>query len=296
MLMGMNYAYLKYIEDLIESEGRPQEVLFLGRQSCKDFSKRASKLIRRNYKAVNKEVPDRRSNYYTDTFMLDCGWTTKTDTLDLSDYEGANLLYDLNERIHLGSTYDLIIDGGTLEHVFNVPIALENISSFLKVGGRVIHFVPANGYMGHGFYQFSPEFFASVYSEENGFPSSKIFLYNWKKKRKLYRVKVQNLHSRIEIRKSGGLEVWCDAKKLKEISKTDIQQTDYLLNWEGFKEVRVSDEEFHIKYGKASPLLMKIRQNKVTYLVALYIHKLYRRFFCQSVSRLNLDLVEIPWK
>lgn len=71
--MGMNYAYLKYIEDLIEIEGRPQEVLFLGRQSCKDFSKRASKLIGRNYKAVNKEIPDRRSNYYTDMFMLDCG-------------------------------------------------------------------------------------------------------------------------------------------------------------------------------------------------------------------------------
>ena len=48
------------------------------------------------------------------------------------------------------------------------------------------------------------------------------------------------------------LEVWCDAKKLKDISKIDVQQTDYLLNWEGFKEVRVSDEEFHIKYGKAS--------------------------------------------
>ena len=294
--MGVNYAYLKYIENLIANEGRPQEVLFLGRQSCKDLSRRASKLIERNYSSVNKEVPDRRENYYADMFMIDCGWAVKTDSLDISNYEGANLLYDLNKRIQLGSTYDLIIDAGTLEHVFNVPIALENISSLLKVGGRVIHFVPANSYMGHGLYQFSPEFFASVYSEMNGFSNSKIFLYDWKKKRKLYRVKVQNLHSRIEIRKSGMLEVWCDAKKLKDISKVDVQQTDYLLSWEGFKEVRVSDEEFHLKYGKASPLLMKIRKNKVTYLVALYMHKLYRRFFCQSVSRLNLDLVEIPWK
>ena len=104
MVMGMNYAYLRYIENLIESEGRPQKVLFLGRQGCRDFSKRASKLIERNYKAVNKEVPDRRRDYYADMFMIDCGWTTKTDTMDISDYEGANLLYDLNERIHLGST------------------------------------------------------------------------------------------------------------------------------------------------------------------------------------------------
>ena len=29
--MGVNYAYLKYIENLIANEGRPQEVLFLGR-------------------------------------------------------------------------------------------------------------------------------------------------------------------------------------------------------------------------------------------------------------------------
>ena len=294
--MGVNYAYLKYIENLIANEGRPQEVLFLGRQSCKDLSRRASKLIERNYSSVNKEVPDRRENYYADMFMIDCGWAVKTDSLDISNYEGANLLYDLNKRIQLGSTYDLIIDAGTLEHVFNVPIALENISSLLKVGGRVIHFVPANSYMGHGLYQFSPEFFASVYSEMNGFSNSKIFLYDWNKKRKLYQVKVQNLHSRVEIHRSGRLEVWCDAKKLQNNLKADVQQTDYLLNWQGFQEIRVSDEEFHLKYGKASPLLMKIRKNKVTYLVALYMHKLYRRFFCQSVSRLNLDLVEIPWK
>ena len=295
--MGIDYEHLKYIEILIANEGRPQEVLFLGRQNIKDFSKRASELIQRNYKSVNKKVPDRREVLYADMFMLDCGWTTKADTLDISNYEGANLIYDLNHRIDLGLTYDLIVDGGTLEHIYNVPLALENISSLLKVGGRVLHFVPGNNQMGHGMYQFSPEFFSSVYSEKNGFLDTKIFLHDWSKKRKLYQVKTQNLGSRrVEIRSSGRLDLWCDTKKSQDTSTGEVQQSDYLLNWQEFKEVRVSDEEFKIKYGKFSTVLLKIRKNTVMYPVAIYLYHIYLRLFCLRVSRMNQNLVVIPWK
>lgn len=295
--MGLPYEHLKYIEMLIANEGRPQEVLFLGRQNMDRFSRRGLKIIERNYKSVNKKVPDLREVLYADMFMLDCGWTTKADILDISNYEGANLIYDLNHKIDLGLTYDLIIDGGTVEHIFNVPLVLENISSFLKVGGRVLHFNPANNQMGHGMYQFSPEFFSSVYSEKNGFPNTKIFLHDWRKKRKLYQVKTQNLGSRrVEIRSSGRLDLWCDAKKFQDMPTRDVQQSDYLLNWQGFKEVRVSDEEFMIKYGKFSTLLMKIRKNRLMYAVAIYLYQIYIRLFCYRVSWMNQNLVVIPWK
>ena len=37
-----------------------------------------------------------------------------------------------------------------------------------KIGGMIIHALPANNFCGHGFWQFSPELFYELYSPENG--------------------------------------------------------------------------------------------------------------------------------
>ena len=89
-------------------------------------------------------------------------------SLDVSDYEGADYILNLGEDPcpeELKNHFDYIVDGGTLEHVYNVPHALENILSMLKVGGKVFHYVPANNNINHGFYQFSPELLDAFYTE-----------------------------------------------------------------------------------------------------------------------------------
>ncbi|HUJ01253.1 MAG TPA: class I SAM-dependent methyltransferase [Usitatibacter sp.] len=60
--------------------------------------------------------------------------------LDHSDYEGAQTIVDLNEPVPptLESKYDFIIDGGTLDNVFNPAQALMNLSRMLKPGGRLL--------------------------------------------------------------------------------------------------------------------------------------------------------------
>lgn len=90
---------------------------------------------------------------------------------DASDYEGAAVVHDLNVAVpeHLHERFDTVIDGGTLEHVFNFPVAIQSAMQMVKVGGRLFVMTPANNYFGHGFYQFSPELFYRVLSEENGF-------------------------------------------------------------------------------------------------------------------------------
>ena len=65
--------------------------------------------------------------------------------------------------------YTVVIDGGSLEHVFNFPIAIKNCMEMLQVGGYFISLAPANNMLGHGFYQFSPELFYRIFSKENGF-------------------------------------------------------------------------------------------------------------------------------
>lgn len=85
--------------------------------------------------------------------------------LDVSDFEGAEIVWDLNQPIgpELVNRFDLIVDSGTLEHIFDVKMAMSNLVRMLRPGGRVLHFSPANNFCNHGFYQFSPTFFADYY-------------------------------------------------------------------------------------------------------------------------------------
>lgn len=103
----------------------------------------------------------------------------KIVTVDRSDFEGATLLHDLNDRFpeDLRGTFDLVIDGGTLEHIFDYPRALSNCLELLRAEGHFVTLTPASGAMGHGFYQFSPELFFRVFSQERGYALKKIVLY-----------------------------------------------------------------------------------------------------------------------
>jgi SAM-dependent methyltransferase len=89
-----------------------------------------------------------------------------TQALDVSDYERAEIIHDLNRPVPpaLHGRFSLIIDGGTLEHVFDVRQALTNIALMLAPGGRVIHISPANNYTNHGFYQLSPTLYFDYYA------------------------------------------------------------------------------------------------------------------------------------
>ena len=93
------------------------------------------------------------------------------DSLDASAYEGSSFVQDLNEPLlgHLRGAYDLVFDGGTLEHVFNLPQALKNCMEAVRPGGHFVTITPANSFLGHGFYQFSPELYYRALSPENGF-------------------------------------------------------------------------------------------------------------------------------
>jgi hypothetical protein len=70
-----------------------------------------------------------------------------------------------------------VIDGGSLEHVFNFPRAIASCMQMLRVGGHYFATTPANNFMGHGFYQFSPELFYRVFSPDNGFAVERMVAY-----------------------------------------------------------------------------------------------------------------------
>ena len=85
--------------------------------------------------------------------------------VDVSDYEGADVVLDLGGALpaQLVNAFDVVFDCGTLEHIFNVPVALDNIAAMLRPGGWAVHLTLMNNGVDHGFYQFGPTLFFDYY-------------------------------------------------------------------------------------------------------------------------------------
>ena len=158
------------------------------------------------------------------------------DSLDASDYEKASCIHDMNTPIpdQYKSKYSVVIDSGTLEHVFNFPVAIKNCMEMTEVGGFYIGVTPVNNFMGHGFYQFSPELYFRVFSPVNGFITESVHIFEdvpnaqWIKLtdpdvlgKRVEMVNSQPAYIAIPARKSGN----------KDIFKHYPQQSDYSAIW-----------------------------------------------------------------
>ena len=131
--------------------------------------------------AVRKACfPGALANYkwgeYADRFFTECLGVSEVSSLDYSPYEGADIIHDLSLPIpsELKGRFDVVVEGGTLEHVFNFPTAIANLMQMTRLGGSVFALTVANNLCGHGFYQFSPEVIFRVFTPENGFELGKV--------------------------------------------------------------------------------------------------------------------------
>ncbi|OYV07190.1 MAG: hypothetical protein CFE26_02290 [Verrucomicrobiales bacterium VVV1] len=197
---------------------------------------------------LDSNVPIENGDYiwpWADSFFRDTLGVRDFHTMDYSDYEGADLLHDLNSPLaveHHGR-FDVIVDGGTLEHIFNVPEALKTYMRLVKVGGRVFIFTPANGNCGHGFYQFSPEFFYRVFQPSNGFEVVRLwavthpFPSNFlSRKETCYEVKDPAVvRDRVILSRSGPMMIMVEARKVNDnepFGSGPPLQSDYVAEWQ----------------------------------------------------------------
>jgi len=117
------------------------------------------------------------SSKYADDFFSALGMEN-LEILDLSDYEGATILHDLNTPISpvLREKFLTVIDIGTSEHIYNITQALQNLKDLCALNGYLLIISPANSWLGHGFYQFSPELFFRTFDSKSGFEIQNLFL------------------------------------------------------------------------------------------------------------------------
>jgi hypothetical protein len=80
----------------------------------------------------------------------------RVSSVDASDFERATYIHDFNQPLpaFLTNRFSVVLHGGTIEHVFNIPQAFKNCMEMVRVGGHFIQVNEANNYMGHGFWQF----------------------------------------------------------------------------------------------------------------------------------------------
>lgn len=157
---------------------------------------------------------------------------TEVDSIDNSDYEGATIVFDYNQPIpkELHKKYDTVIDFGCSEHIFDVAQVFKNTADICKVGGRILHILPADNFCGHGFYQFTPEFFISIYSNENGYGDTEIFLSDLYSYKEWYKVNRPRSGERINIRTKNETYILVTTTKISEV-KLKAQQSDYQYIW-----------------------------------------------------------------
>jgi len=176
---------------------------------------------------------------YADGLFRSLG-ASQVDVMDFSDYEGANLLHDLNQPIpdvHRAA-FDVVVDGGTLEHVFNFPVAIRNCMEMVRPGGRFFSATIPNNWCGHGFYQFSPELFYRVLSPENGFEITRMILHMVGPYGGWYEVTDPNtIRSRVELVTFAPMQLLVMAKRtaVKPIFAAPPQQSDYTPRWQPTK-------------------------------------------------------------
>lgn len=157
-------------------------------------------------------------------------------SLDASDYENATHVHDMNLPIpdSLKAGYSVVIDGGSLEHVFNFPVAIKNCMEMVEVGGYYLGITPANNFMGHGFYQFSPELYYRVFSPPNGFIMESVIIFENESTAQWVKLSDPDvLGRRVEMVNSKPAYMLIQARRVsgKKIFEQFPQQSDYSATW-----------------------------------------------------------------
>ncbi len=241
-----------------------------------------------------------QSDGFADAFFRHLG-ADSLRSMDASEYEGADIIHDLNRAIDssLEEQFTLVFDGGTTEHVFNFPVAIENAMRMVAVGGHYLGITICNNFVGHGFYQFSPELFFRVFSPENGFSMRGVFVFETRRAGLddgiMYRVKdPATLHRRILLRNNEEtfVAVWAQRTERRPIFEKSPQQSDYVESWDANEGNALAPSGNSLK-ERTRPIRYPLKRNlrRVTSLVPASAKKSYD---LEGFEPVRMDLSALP--
>ncbi|WP_127112674.1 class I SAM-dependent methyltransferase [Shimia sediminis] len=141
-------------------EGKSEGVM-LGRQKMHFKERWKPRLVNGLRTELGIETSEEelfQADGFCESFLNVINWPA-LESLDFSDIEGAEYVHDLSKPVgkDLRQKFDVIYDGGTTEHVFDIAASLRNVHKMLKDDGIFISCVGTDGWFGHGFFQVGPD-------------------------------------------------------------------------------------------------------------------------------------------
>src|ERR1700688_2793850 len=172
---------------LKEHRYRPIEgdVLLIGRQTVMLTERDAVRMLERESVPLRKDysseideatATNRKPGFITDRAFFSMFSNAKIMALDVSAYEGAEIVHDLNAPLpdRYRGVADFILNGSCMDNLFDPASAIKSMSKMLRPGGRVFHFehgTPVNNAM----LCYSPEWFFGFYAI-NDYADCQIFV------------------------------------------------------------------------------------------------------------------------
>lgn len=238
--MGLDKQGVRLLLDARAHGANFEQIATIGRQSLHIDAPTLSGLLR-TYGLSTSEPEAATLLTVADGFcepLLELLGARNICSIDVSSYENATVLHDMNDPIgeNLRNRFSVVVESGSLEHVFNFPRAIANCMQMVKTGGHLLAVTPTNNQMGHGFYQFSPELYFRVLSPANGFAIERLVAYQdcwpfdqW------YAVRdPADVKSRVTLLNRHPAFLLVSARKVEDIplfSRTP-QQSDYVAVWD----------------------------------------------------------------
>ena len=78
-----------------------------------------------------------------------------------------DLNFIINEKYNFQEQFDLVINNGTGEHIFNQYSFFKNFHNLTKKNGFMLNILPFIDWINHGFYNFNPIIFADMAASNN---------------------------------------------------------------------------------------------------------------------------------
>jgi SAM-dependent methyltransferase len=176
---------------LEEHKRRPiaGDVLTIGRQSVDFTYREAADMVAELNVTVRDIFPSeidtetvgyKDRGHPTDAAFFSIFTDAKLSSLDVSPYEGAAIIHDMNKELppEYYSCADFVFDGSCLDNIFDPACALRSMSKLLRPGGRMFLFNHST-LIQSAYLAFSPEWFWDFF-EYNGYSDIQVFTGSFK--------------------------------------------------------------------------------------------------------------------
>ncbi len=150
------------------------EAIDLGSQTASINNTFLTNLVNQNKSLKNSQKQNliklsNKNNFTTKDYFKTLGFKDYK-SIDINGAYGSfqfDLNKDISKTYKFDQKYDLVINNGTGEHVFNQYTLFLNFHNLTKKNGIMLNILPFIDWINHGFYNFNPIFFADLAASNN---------------------------------------------------------------------------------------------------------------------------------